>query len=187
MENPGKIETAYYRTYYGWIPILSHTLNSEDRNIKDNNFLKVFSDTDPSQEVAIELKEFDESGFISEFEGAIPEKCFIDVSCEIKETGLVSFSFSSDPPIEGNREINHLAASIFDIIRDVYHEHVHHEKITDILLKPVESKEEREAVKKILRQYSTKIFTYHEDKGRKLRWWEKFCESRKRIDLLNSA
>lgn len=110
-------------------------------------------------------------------------------------TGLVSFFFKNDgldsEKFKFYSEKIYFPIFVFDIIRDVYHEHVHHARNDDCKLKPVSAKNEKEALYKILLQYQAKIFYYHSDlqpvKNILSIPHTKYFEQRKRIALLETA
>lgn len=154
--------------WYGWIPILSHELVAENRSAEtEANYKKKTSDTDTSQEVNVSLN-FADNHFLSSVQIDIPEIGTVNAKCKIRETGLINFEFS-EIKFSKNEIVNNifnntsLPVLIFDIIRDVYHDHVHHEHHDDCKLKPVSSSSDNDAVTKILSQYQNKIFYYHKD------------------------
>lgn len=91
-------------------------------------------------------------------------------TCEIDNNGLVKISFSYQPKqglnkIELEKIEKNIAIQVYIIIRDIYHQHTHHEygkDHSDILLPPVQAKNDKEAIKKINDKYQEKIITYHE-------------------------
>lgn len=188
--------------YFGWIPILSYNIRPENRNISEDKFTRVFSDLDLKQKINIQVTDFDKKGFLSKFVVAIPkrnsalESLTIEVNCKIRESGLVSFNFTTVPfnlgiEDEELREIfqSNLKVNLFDVIRDIYHKHIHHKKDSDAILSPVKAKDEKEAAEKILEQYSDKIFHYHRliEKIGMVNFVTRFCDTKKRLDLLTSA
>lgn len=175
--------------YFGWIPTLTHEVIASKEIKEGKTFSRVFSDLKLNQEANIELKKLDEKGFLELFEVSIPEVCGIKVECKVRPSGLTSFSFSfflpKDPKIDPIFK-KKLVISLFDFIRDLYHEHVHHEKKDDAILKPIEAKTEDEAIEKILKQYWDKVIYYHKDIGTK-KGVLRFFHTRKRINFLASG
>ncbi|MBI4680825.1 MAG: hypothetical protein HY753_06405 [Nitrospirae bacterium] len=153
---------------YGWIPILSSYLLTDNFHTKPSDiFPKSISDTDASQTIDGSLT-FDDNQCITSITLDIPEIASVQVSCDMASSGLVFFQFNevSFSPIPLENTIfneNALPTCIFDIIRDIYHDHVHHGKDSDCKLSPVIAKDEDEAVKKLLNQYQNKIIEYHKD------------------------
>ncbi len=183
-------------SWYGWIPILSYELLAENCSSEmERSFKKRISDTDLSQRVDVSLV-FDHNNFLSAVQIDIPEVGTVEVSCKIERTGLVNFSFTgikfSENDID-NIIFNNTALPvlILDIIRDVYHDHVHHDRHDDCKLKPVLSDNADEAVIKILSQYQNKIFHYHKDshsiKDYPFLPHSKYFKMRRRICFLETA
>lgn len=181
-------------TYYGWIPILTPNVIASNKLKEGDVFVRVLEFC--RKKVNIKVNKLDKNGFLSSFEVVIPEKQrkLINVECNIKLSGLTSFSFFfyKKPQTQFNEITkyfkNKLVINLFDSIRDLYHEHVHHEKKDDAILKPVEAKAEDEAIEGILNQYLNKVIYYHKDTGsKKGNILIRFLDTRKRINFLASG
>jgi len=150
------LNSATQTKYYCWIPILTHELRPQDCQCQPIKPIeKILSDTDPSQKAIANNFKWDERGFVSGFLVSAPEKYFIQATCKIQKSGLASFSFNFDPKIKPEEyEIikKGIAIYVFDNIRDIYHDHVHHDKIDDATLLPVEAVDDHDAINKILNQ-----------------------------------
>ncbi len=178
------------KKYYCWIPILTHTLNPASRDHIEDNFRIKISDTDTNQEVVVsDLKWTSNVGYLSSFSIGIPEECFIKVDCNIQRTGLVSFTFDTDITIPNSYMEDNIAVNIFNLVRDIYHDHVHHDKADDATLSPVEANDDKEAIEKILAQYSEKITNHHKAVRStfKFHLWRRIISLRRRMIAYESA
>ncbi|CAD7776855.1 MAG: hypothetical protein KBONHNOK_00965 [Candidatus Methanoperedenaceae archaeon GB50] len=87
--------------------------------------------------------------------------------CLIHDDGIVEIKVidvklpdqPTDRQVQNIRE--RVAIHIYISIRDFYHSHTHHAKHDDMLLKPVQADNKKEAAEKILTQYEEKIIFYH--------------------------
>lgn len=174
--------------YYGWIPILTHKLLPLPPNQRPEKFTSSISDTNPSEKITFSNFNYDQRGFLCSFEMNCPEKYSAKIECLIQETGLVSFNF-----ITASHEINQRTLfpfQIFNVVRSMYHRHVHHDDDLDAALTSVIAKDEKEAVSKIIKQFSEKIIDYHKRVKKtppNYRFIKRFKHSRKKLEAMEPA
>lgn len=81
--------------------------------------------------------------------------------CKIQDNGLLEINRGNINP---NAIESDVINQIYIIVRDIYHEHTHHDcgdEHGDIFLEPVLVKNEKEAVEKINKRFQEKIVYYH--------------------------
>jgi len=171
MAAENDVKHAKEHAFFGWIPILTYQLLPVSCLIT-TPLEKRVSDTDTQK---ISYTYFWENNHITGIKIHYSDNSrslTINVKCEVFSTGLVKYSFVFYPDHEySSLYVKHIAAIIFDIIRDVYHEHVHHDTTDDVTLPPIETQDKKEAISKIFDIYSEKIIRYHKDIKYSLNYW----------------
>lgn len=82
------------------------------------------------------------------------------VVCEIERNGLVKLSATFQEEGEANFYLG-IVSAIYYEIRNIFHEHTHHDKEADRLLDVVRGENRDNAIATLVRQYERKIFDYH--------------------------
>ncbi|MBU0477917.1 hypothetical protein KKC91_05065 [bacterium] len=82
--------------------------------------------------------------------------------CQIKKNGLILIKTNFIEPVQiSEDDILDAISTIYQEVKDIFHEHTHHHKEMDKLLTLVETDNENIAIKEIITQYQQKIFNYH--------------------------
>ena len=155
---------------YGWIPILTHRLRPEDQKQLDNIPLQISDKWKFIKKTYLRSYEpfFKKDGFLEKISLNFNEFTGIKkviVSCNIKDTGLIKFKIEE---IENCNTCDNdifvnftLPSVVLDIIKNIYHSHVHHNKLADCEIRPVKANSYDEAILEIVNQYRKKINMYH--------------------------
>lgn len=156
------------KTFWGWVPILSsELLTVQDPVIRIERIRKDWADTERTKDCEYADFEFVDSGYLKSFKVSMPETGFMKIEIDILPTGLFSFHYSYDICAKQDNlrwELDFLFPTIiYTIVRDIYHDHVHHERTYDAVLQVEEAKDIEDAMRKFRLQYENKIKAYHQD------------------------
>jgi hypothetical protein len=189
--------------WYGWIPILTGELlfdyycffnlarvatklaGKEKKIIdkilsKDGLYYRWYKETDDilknKAKVVISLESRDKIDNVLIFDkGQILR---VHASCKIERDGIVRIQLLV--PLDKIYE-KEIIQQVYIIIRDVYHSHTHHDRHEDLLLHPIKSYNQENAINEILKQYSVKIIEYHKRIRRSIEIAEKISQTAKLI------
>ena len=181
------------RTWYCWVPLLRDQLtfteidDSEREKYQEHIFPRVTSDTDETQEVDGELYWKDNTNQLIGLKIYIPEDGEVEVSCNVSVTGLTSFEFTKveflDDLNDESQEIvmyDMLPVCVFDVIRDAYHQHIHHDRGDECQLYPVVSEDDVSGSFQVYKEYRDKITYYH----KQIQFFEESPKKFKAITLM---
>jgi hypothetical protein len=162
--------------YYGWIPNLSGNvfLLKVDDLLERMGYVKKKEGVYSKRKRISDLEQDDDCNIVlefpSKFESRNPENELVfsiselktKAICRIKKNGFLSIDliFADSFPIKADY-IPVLALTIYQEVKDIFHEHTHHNKEVDKLISPVKSRSEEEAIEDIIAQYQVKIIDYH--------------------------
>jgi len=134
--------------------------NKDD--IKNENELIVYILDKEDTKKLVKWYVFINSGDVGE---AYKLVAYIDI-IEFDEKGLIKF-VAHEPENDNSTITNEFLNQIYIDIRDIYHEHTHHDGDSDgdaadsLIPLSIDSKDEAAAIKGILVKFQTKIVTYH--------------------------
>jgi hypothetical protein len=147
-----------YKSWWGWVPLLTRDafLSSlEERKEK----AKIITDRCKKEYgLDLDFKLFHKDG-LDIWDICLREEMKKWVSrgkCEVDKQGMCKIVIEE---LKGTKECD-VAATIYRIIKNVYHEHIHHRGDQPLSLLEVERK--GDAIKGVLDQYRKKIVFYHE-------------------------
>lgn len=159
-------------TYSGWIPILTDRLiplsSKEENEIVEylKKPINISDDLRNPELILVDNLQFKDDYLISfQIKSQSSALLSLTINCAIGKTGIVKFCIPNQNPEqqEGKRnKEERLAIKIFKIIREIYHEHIHHSK-TEAALRPVKTSYEDNALQDIIKQYDYKIIDYHDN------------------------